>query len=301
MRRLIGGAFGLIYVVAGAGALPSPAAPVLRVLAIAAFVGLLITARRAITEPGDRAPEIAPFSRGYWIVAAAEAAAIAAGVIVLAFGLHAPRAFLGWVTLVVGVHFFGLAHVWKRRFYTWLGAVITACGMAGLAAAAAGAPAAVIAGIAAITPGVILLASSFLLIGRYRGGGTGAAGGGPGHAPPGAARDPKTARALAVLRRLPRAAGALHRPADLAAQVRRAGSGNVTQVGPWRLGSVRGRRVTATLSRHSMPEASFVAGKRPARGLRPPHGAAERPFQRRQARSPRAVMFSYPIARAAEG
>ena len=196
MRRLIGGAFGLVYVVAGAGALPSPAAPVLRVLAIAAFAGLLITARLTITEPGDRAPETAPFSRDYWIIAAAEAAAIAAGVVVLAVVLHAPRALFGWVTLIVGVHFFGLAHVWKRRFYTRLGAVITACGAAGLAAAAASAPAAVIAAIAGIGPGVLLLASSFLLIRRYRGGGTAAARGRPGQAAPGTGHDPQTARTL---------------------------------------------------------------------------------------------------------
>ena len=36
------------------------------------------------------------------------------------------------------------------------------------------------AAIAAITPGVILLASSFLLIGRYRGGGAGPAAADPG-------------------------------------------------------------------------------------------------------------------------
>jgi hypothetical protein len=194
MRRLIGGAFGLVYVVAGAGALPSPTAPVLRLLAIAAFVGLLITARMIITGPGDRAPETAPFSRGYWIVVAAEAVAIGTGVVVLAVMLHAPRAILGWVTLVVGVHFFGLAHVWKRRFYTWLGAVITACGVAGLAAAAVGAPATVIAAIAAITPGLLLLAASFLLIGRYRGAAAGAARGRPGQAAPGTRQDPKTAQ-----------------------------------------------------------------------------------------------------------
>ena len=194
MRRLIGGAFGLVYVVAGAGALPSPAAAVLRVLAIAAFAGLLITARLTITEPGDRAPETTPFSRGYWIIAAAEAAAIAAGVVVLAVVLHAPRAFFGWVTLIVGVHFFGLAHVWKRRFYTWLGAVITTCGVAGLAAAAVDAPAAVTAAIAGIGPGVLLLVSSFLLIRRYRGGGPGAAHGRPGQAAPGTDQDPEAAR-----------------------------------------------------------------------------------------------------------
>jgi hypothetical protein len=194
MRRLIGGAFGLIYVVTGAGALPSPAAPVLRILAIAAFVALLITARRTITGPGDRVREIAPFSRGYSITVAAEAAAIAAGVVMLSAVLQAPHAISGCVSLVVGVHFFGLAHVWKQlhRFYTRLGAAITACGVAGLAAAAAGASAAVIAAIAAITPGVLLLASSFLAIRRYRRG-EGAADG-PAHAPPGAAQDPKTIR-----------------------------------------------------------------------------------------------------------
>ena len=51
-----------------------------------------------------------------------------------------------------------------------------------------------IAAIAVFTPGVILLASSFLLIGRYRGGGAGPARGRPGQATPGTCQDPEAAR-----------------------------------------------------------------------------------------------------------
>ena len=115
MRRLIGGAFGLVYVVVGAGGLSS-ATPALRIAAIAAFIGLLIMARRTIVTPGDPAQQTTPFNRGYLVIVTAEVAAIAAGVVILEFALHAPHAFYGWVTLVVGVHFFGLAHVWRREF-----------------------------------------------------------------------------------------------------------------------------------------------------------------------------------------
>jgi hypothetical protein len=94
---------------------------------------------------------------------------------VLAVVLHAPRAIFGWISLVAGVHFFGLARVWGLCLYGRLGTAIATCGAAGLVAAAAGAGVAVITAIAAIVPGVLLLAASFLSIGRYRAGRAGGA------------------------------------------------------------------------------------------------------------------------------
>jgi hypothetical protein len=74
LRRLIGGVFGLVYVLVNAGVLSSPAAPALRALAIAAFAGLVIASRQATAGPGGNTPQALPFSRGYWLLAAASAA-----------------------------------------------------------------------------------------------------------------------------------------------------------------------------------------------------------------------------------
>ncbi len=62
-RRLIGGGFGLVYVLVNAGGLPSPAALVLRALAFAAFAALGIATGRTVAEPGSNAPQAMPFSR----------------------------------------------------------------------------------------------------------------------------------------------------------------------------------------------------------------------------------------------
>lgn len=179
MRRLIGGGFGLVYVVVNAGPLPSPAAPVLRALAIAAFTALAIATRQAAAEPSGNAPQAMSFSRGFWLVAAAEAAAIVAGWTVITFALQASYAAVGWISVVVGLHFFGLALVWRQPFYTWLGAAITICGVAGLALAATGSPAMVIAAVAGVVPGAMLLAAGFWRISRYTGGGHQTANPGP--------------------------------------------------------------------------------------------------------------------------
>jgi hypothetical protein len=180
MHRLIGGVFGLVYVVVNAGALPSPAAPVLRALAIAAFVALVVATRRAVAEPGGTTPQAMPFSWGYWLVVAAEAAAIVAGWAVISIAFHASYAAVGWISVVVGVHFAGLALVWRQRFFNWLGAAIAICGVTGLAAAAAGSSAAVIAAVAGVAPGALLLAAGFWRISRYTAGRARAADPSPG-------------------------------------------------------------------------------------------------------------------------
>ncbi|MFJ9828807.1 hypothetical protein ACIRSU_31210 [Streptomyces sp. NPDC101160] len=155
--RLIGAGFGLFFVAANVGFLPTGVATPLRLAAIAAFLGVVVFGRRARPAP---APAAGPrFGRRYWYVVAAEVLALAAGLVVIARVLHAPQASVGWIAFVVGVHFFGLAVAWHRPSLHTLAAAITVCGATGLALAAADAPAQAIQVTAGVVPGLLLLGS----------------------------------------------------------------------------------------------------------------------------------------------
>ncbi len=82
--------------------------------------------------------------------------------------LGRPDAALPWVTLVVGVHFFALALVFRARAQHFLGASLTVCGVVGLALAVGGAPASSVALTAGICPGFVLLAFSLWDLSRAR-------------------------------------------------------------------------------------------------------------------------------------
>ena len=159
---LIGGGFGLVYVEVNAGALAAPTAAALRIAGGVAFAGLvaLLAARR------DRGASASGNARGgfgprFWLVVAAEVAAIVAGSALLNGPLDRPHAVVAWVSVVVGVHFLALAEFWQVSFVRWLGAAITVCGMAGLAAAGLGASSAVIATVGGVLPGALLLAAPY--------------------------------------------------------------------------------------------------------------------------------------------
>ena len=159
-RMLIGSIFGLVYVTINAGSLSSPAAPALRMAGIAAFVGLVVALRRVDLERrGIRAS--GRFSRGYWMVVAAEVVAILVGWVIITGPLDAPDAGVAWTSVVVGVHFLGLAAVWKQPLQAWLGGAITACGAGGLIAASLGASTPVIAVAAGVAPGFLLLGAGY--------------------------------------------------------------------------------------------------------------------------------------------
>ncbi|MFJ5549963.1 hypothetical protein [Streptomyces sp. NPDC093225] len=156
--RIIGGAFGVVFVQANAGALPQGVARPVRLLAVAAFLALFVTRRGR----GSRAELPAPrtgFGRRYWYVVAAEVLALVVGLLVISRVLHAPHAFVGWIAFVVGVHFFGLAASWRRPALHVLGAALAACGLGALALAALDAPAWAVATAGGIVPGALLLAS----------------------------------------------------------------------------------------------------------------------------------------------
>ncbi|MFJ3791338.1 hypothetical protein [Kitasatospora sp. NPDC090091] len=158
VARLIGAIFGLVFVLTNAAALPSAVGIPLRVLAVLAFLRLFIVLRR--DRPADAATGGATaetFGRGYRLVVAAEVAVGLGGLVVLNPVLHLPKASVGWITVVVGLHFFGLAAVWRMPSVHVLAAMLTSCGAAGLALAWADAPAAAIASISGIAPGALLL------------------------------------------------------------------------------------------------------------------------------------------------
>ncbi|MFJ6480078.1 hypothetical protein ACIQK6_08085 [Streptomyces sp. NPDC091682] len=156
--RLIGALFGLVFVLANAGALPTAAAVPVCVLAIASFVGLFVALRRVPAPPaGSTTPR--RFGRSFLLVVAAEVAVALAGFLVINLVFHAPQAAVPWLSLVVGLHFFGLAAVWRMPSLRPLAAAMAACGAAGLVLVAGGASLAVIAAVAGIAPGALLLGS----------------------------------------------------------------------------------------------------------------------------------------------
>jgi hypothetical protein len=154
----IGAAFGTVYVVVNAAALAAPFGLLLQILGVAAFAGLLVVLFR--TRP---APASVPssgqvgFGRGYWIVVAAEVLAFFAGTLALRGPLALPLAVLPWITFVVGVHFLGLAKVWRARSVAWMGAALTACGVLGLVLAALRSSQAAVSAVAGVAPGLVLL------------------------------------------------------------------------------------------------------------------------------------------------
>jgi hypothetical protein len=164
LGSMIGATFGLIYLLINAGALPLAASLPLRAAGAAAFLAVLA----AICRPRARSTASpTPSARGsepvrpFWLVVAAEAAALAAGLALLNGPLHAPNAGVAWVSTVVGAHFFALAIVFGQRFFHWLGAAIMACGLTGLALTGADARLQLVATISGIVPGALLLTSGW--------------------------------------------------------------------------------------------------------------------------------------------
>jgi hypothetical protein len=159
---LVAAVFGLVYVVVNTGPLPAWAATPLRALGVLASVAVVAGAYRAArTHPVATAGRGRGFGTAYWLVVAAEAVALLAGVRVLSGPLDTPHAGVAWVSFVVGVHFFALAVVFRDSFFHWLGAAITACGSVGLGLAVAGTGEEPIAVVAGVVPGVLLLASGW--------------------------------------------------------------------------------------------------------------------------------------------
>ncbi|WP_254909615.1 hypothetical protein [Micromonospora sp. NBS 11-29] len=164
---LVAISFGTVFVLVNSGGLPAPWPLVLRVagLLVAALllVGLVRAARRE--APAAGAGEAAGFmDRRYWIVVALEAVALFGGLAVINNVLDRPAVAVAWVAVVVGVHFFGLAAVWRMPRYHWLGAVMTALGVAGFLTHAFGGDAAAVGLVSGVGCGAALFATVALAL-----------------------------------------------------------------------------------------------------------------------------------------
>ncbi len=158
---LIGAGFGLLFVLVNTGSLAGSVAAVLRVLAVVAFVAVLVALRGSVRRSSGPPPGTG-FGRGYWLVVLAEVVALFVGLNVINRVLDAPQAGVAWVSTVVGAHFFALGAVWAEPFFHRLGAGLLGCGVAGLVLAAAGSGPAPIDLVSGVLAGALLLAAALL-------------------------------------------------------------------------------------------------------------------------------------------
>jgi len=139
---VIGVVFGLVFVEANSVGLPARYQAPLRVAgalaAAALFVGIG-RARRAAAQRPASPSRTNRFGPGYWLVVAAEVAALVAGLIVINRVFHARGLAVAWIAVVVGVHFFGMAVLWRLGLFMALGAALTLLGAVGFALHAGGA------------------------------------------------------------------------------------------------------------------------------------------------------------------
>lgn len=163
---LVAATFGLVYVIVNSAELSEPVTNSLRVLAVVVFAAVVVASARgrspgATASSTDRARPT-PYRRAFWGVVAAEAATLWGGLLVLNRFLDLPDAGVGWVSIVVGVHFFALAVVFDQTFFHLLGVTITACGAVALVLAVTGwGPAQAAAVVGGVAPGAVLLTAGW--------------------------------------------------------------------------------------------------------------------------------------------
>jgi hypothetical protein len=169
--HVIGGSFGVAFVLANVSSLPPMPAVLLRVLAIATFAVVVVafysTAREWRTA--GRAQPVG-FTGFYWLVVVIEVIALLGGLAILR--QLEPAAALGWTALVVGMHFFPLARLWPegRSQLRAIAGSMTVLGVLGLVLAFTVHDAAAVAVVSGVGSGAVLLGWSLRqAIGSLRG------------------------------------------------------------------------------------------------------------------------------------
>ncbi|MET7472071.1 hypothetical protein ABZU22_18270 [Micromonospora sp. NPDC005222] len=158
---LVAVSFGTVFVLVNSGGLDAPWPLVLRVAGLLVAALLLVALSRVarVETPGPQREAAGFMDRRYWLVVALEAVALFGGLFVINNVLDRPAVGVAWVAVVVGMHFFGLAHVWRMPLYHWLGAAMTALGLAGFLAHALGAGAGTVGLISGVGCGAALFAA----------------------------------------------------------------------------------------------------------------------------------------------
>ena len=167
---LVAAAFGLIYVQVNTDTLPAAVAWPLRVLALVAVVSVVVGMYRRRNRTGGRPGGGRGFGRPSGWSSSWRSWRSSGGCGCLAGPLDRPEAGVAWVSLVVGVHFFALAVVFREPFFHLLGAAITACGALGLALALADVGQVAVDTVSGVVPGFLLLGFAWWGVQRDRSG-----------------------------------------------------------------------------------------------------------------------------------
>jgi MFS family permease len=153
--------FGTIFVLVNSAGLPDSWPLVIRAvgLLVAALliVGLVLVVRKAPRTTQE--PASGFVDRRYWTIVAVKAAALFGGLFVINGVLHRTAVSIAWVALVVGMHFFGLARIWRAPSYHCLGAAMTVLGLAGFLIYALGGTASIVGLVAGVGSGAALYAA----------------------------------------------------------------------------------------------------------------------------------------------
>lgn len=131
--HVVGAVFGLVFVIANTGSLDELVRTVATVAAclafafvVIAFIAAIRSGVRASTEHGER------LERRYLLIVAVETVVLFGGLAILR--PIEPAVTLGWIALVVGLHFIPFVSLWPRgraQFYV-LAATLTMLGVLGL-------------------------------------------------------------------------------------------------------------------------------------------------------------------------
>lgn len=159
--HLIGGSFGLVFVLVNGGWLPTVGQWILSIVGIVAFVVVMVAFVMTVRRGSAGRPDVG-FTGRYWLIVGAEVILLFGGLAVVR--AVEPAAALGWVALVVGVHFIPMAWLWPagRTEFLTIGVVMAALGLIGLALAFATGDGPLVAFIAGVGSGVVLLGSAVL-------------------------------------------------------------------------------------------------------------------------------------------
>jgi hypothetical protein len=156
---LVGGGFGLVFVLANAHSpLSATAGLTLRLLAGVCFLVLIAAVLRA-TSAGSEPRSGSRYGRGFWWVVIAEVVLLVVGLQVLRIAGAPSEANVAWIALVVGAHFVAFALVWRDASIAVPGAIVFLLGVAGLALSATAADEWVPL-VSGVSSGYVLLAGS---------------------------------------------------------------------------------------------------------------------------------------------
>lgn len=159
--HVIGASFGLVFVLVNSAPVATAVRVTLCILAVAAFLVVIAAFIKTVRigGRGERADANLGFNGRYWLIVGGEAILLFGGITIVR--LIEPAASLGWIALVVGVHFFPLARLWAagRAQLVGIAIAMTVLGIVGIVIAFTTHNADVVALVSGVGSGIVLLGS----------------------------------------------------------------------------------------------------------------------------------------------